>query len=203
MAISSGTILRVVASLLLPSNVIAQNIFYAVITDLVTSDEEDDVVADMKTWVQAMYTEVAAHMYDGINGSDVKVYEYDPIDEDWDEVGSDTWNINFTLATDMAPHGVAGLAHAKTIDPDVQASKYLPGFGDVGFAGSALSAGLVTAITDFCGVWVTGFTGTETGGTVVPGVWSTVGVVFKLFNGNFVVNGLAAYQRRRKPGVGI
>lgn len=203
MAISSGTILKVVVSLLMPDSVIAQNIFYTVITDLVTSDAEDDVVDDMIIWVEAMYTDLIGNLSDQMAGSDVKVYEYDPIDEDWDEVGSNTWSVTFTGTGDMIPHGVAAICYAKTLDPDVQAGKYIPGITEDSFSESDLNAGLVTDLAQFCATWVGGFTGTNTGGTVGPGVWSTVGAVFKLFNGNYVINGLAGYQRRRKPGVGI
>ena len=203
MAISSGTILKVVASMLMPDNVIAQNVFYAVVTDLLTSDDEDDVVADLVTWVEAMYTELDVYVSTDIASSDIKVYEYDPTDDDWDEVGTDTWTDSFASADDMLPHGVAAIAHAKTIDPDTQATKYLPGWGEGSCVESDLSAGAQTAIANFCGVWTAPFGGTATGGDFSPGVWSTVGVVFKLFNEAFVVNGVVGYQRRRKPGVGI
>lgn len=203
MSISSGTILKVVVSLLMPDSVIAQNIFYTVVTDLITSDDEGDVVSDIQDWVEAMYAPLNNYIVLGVEASDFKVYEYDPIDDDWDEVGADTWVDGFANASDMIPHGVAAISHAKTIDPDVQGTKFIPGFGDTVFIESDLSAGGVTAMGNFNDVWVTPFGGTATGGDFVPGIWSTVGVVFKLFNGNWVVNGVAGYQRRRKPGVGI
>lgn len=203
MAISSGTILRVVASMLLPDSVIAQNIFYTVVTDLVTSDDELDVVLDIGDWLADMYTQLASTVVDDVTASDYKVYEYDPIDDDWDEVGSDTWDDAFINSQDMVPHGVAGVCHAKSLDPDVQATKFLPGFGELGLTASDLSAGTISDMADFCDSWVTEFIGTATGGTFGPGVWSTPQEVFKLFSGVFVINGVAGYQRRRKPGVGI
>lgn len=203
MAISSGTILKVVVSLLLPDSVIAQNVFYSVVVDLVTSDDEDDVVADIIDWVEDMYGDLAAQICNDNTSSDVKVYEYDAIDDDWDEVGTDTWSVTFTNTGEMGPHGVAALVHAKSIDPDVQGSKYIPGLSDASIIISDIGAGLATALATFCGTWVTPFAGTATGGAFAPGVWSTARDVFVLFNGNFVVNGLAAYQRRRRPGAGI
>ena len=203
MAISSGTILKVVASLLMPDSVIAQNVFYSVVADLVTSDDEADVVDDIITWVEAMYDNIKANIVSGVTTSDVKVYEYDSIDDDWDEVGSDTWSITMSNGNDMLPHGVAIVCHAKSLDPDVQATKYIPGFADSLITESDVQGGAVTTTALFCADWVTAFTGAATGGDFGPGVWSTVGTVFKLFNGDYSVNGQVGYQRRRKPGVGI
>lgn len=203
MAISSGTILKVVASLLMPDSVIAQNVFYAVITDLVTSDDEDDVVSDMVDWVEEMYTQTAGSTVSGVQASDVKVYEYDSVDDDWDEVGSDVWTDTFSHASDMMPHGVAFICHAKTTDPDTQATKYIGGFAETAALDSDVVAGTITQLADFCDSWTDVRVGTATGGDIGPGVWSEAGTVFKLFNGNYVVNGVTGYQRRRKPGVGI
>lgn len=203
MAISSGTILKVVVSLLLPDSVIAQNIFYTVVVDLLTSDDEDDVVADLVTWVEAMYDALSTSIVTDVAASDIKVYEFDPGDVDWDEVGSDTWTDTFASAQDMIPHGVAAIVHAKTIDPDVQATKFIAGIGDLSAIASDLTAGTITELADFAVLWVTPFGGTETGGDFAPGVWSTARTTFKLFNEVYVVNGVVGYQRRRKPGVGI
>jgi hypothetical protein len=203
MAILDGTILKVVVSLLLPDSVIAQNVFYSVVTDLVTSQDELDVVTDLVTWVETMYTELNTRISTTASSSDIKVYEYDANDEDWDEVGTDVWTDGFSNVEDMLPHGCAALLHARTTDPDTQASKYIAGFSEVSCLDSDLNAPVITDLGDFGEAWVTAFVGTETGGTFGPGVWSTADAVFKLFSGTYVVNGLISYQRRRKPGVGI
>lgn len=203
MAISSGTILKVVVSMLLPDSVIAQNIFYSVVTDLLTSDEEVDVVTDIVTWIESLYATINTFIVDDVNASDVKVYEYDAIDDDWDEVGTDVWADGFSSEDDMFPHGVAIVCHARTTDPDTQATKFLAGLQELAALDSDLVGATVTAVGNFCDIWVAPFVGTETGGTFVTGVWSTADTVFKLFSGAFVVNGVLGYQRRRKPGVGI
>lgn len=203
MAIASGTILKVVASILMPDNVIAQNVFYTIVTDLVTSDDEADVVDDLVTWVEAMYDEIATGISDECAASDVKVYEYDPADPDWDEVGVAVWVDTFALVTDMLPHGAAQIIYAKSTNPDVQAGKYIAGLGELTCVGSDLDNGAITRGLAFAGEWVAQFVGLETGGTFDPGVWSTARTEFLLFNGNVILNGLVGYQRRRKPGVGI
>lgn len=203
MAISSGTILKIVVSLLLPDTVIAQNIFYSVVADLTTSDAEEDVVTDLVTWVEAMYTTLAGIISDDVVASDIKVYEYDSIDDDWDEVGTSTWADTFSSTSDMMPHGVACLIHARSTDPDTHGSKYIAGLSENNALDSDITGAAVAVLANFADDWVDAFIGIETGGTFGPGVWSEVGTVFKLFNGNYTINGLIAYQRRRKPGVGI
>jgi hypothetical protein len=203
MSISDGTILKIVVSLLLPDTVIAQNVFYSVVADLVTSDDEDDVVTDLVTYVEDMYDQLTGIISDTVVASDIKVYEYDSNDDDWDEVGTDTWADIFASGSDMMPHGVACLIHARSTDPDTHASKYIPGLSDNNALDSDITGAAVVVLADFADVWVAPFIGTETGGTFGPGVWSEADTVFKIFNGNYTVNGLVAYQRRRKPGVGI
>ena len=202
MAISSGTVLRVVAQMLFPDSSVMQNVFNVVVTDLVTSDAEEDVVTDCITWVEAMFTELVAYIDSGVDADEVFVYEYDAIDDDWDEVGSDIWTDAFAAVGGMSPHGVACLVIGRTIDPDVQGKKYIGGIQETSIAGSALAGLLITALTNFGVEWFTPFVGAETGGTFGPVIWSPTGTVPKVMTGASV-NGISAYQRRRKPGVGI
>lgn len=202
MAITSGTILKVVASFLFPDSVIAQNVFNVVVTDLVTSDDEEDVVADCITWVEDMFTHILAHIGDVVTTSEVSVYEYDSIDDDWDEVGTDVWSVTFTNANQMLPHGIACVVHARTIDPDTLGTKYLGGFTEEATNGSNVGVGLVALLVDFLDEWVTAFVGVETGGTFGPVIWSPTDTVARIMSGTGYVNGQVGYQRRRKPGVG-
>jgi hypothetical protein len=201
-AITSGTVLKVVATLLMPDATIAQNVFYAVITDLVTSNDEVDVVSDCKDWVEAMYYQIIARVSDQVTGSDVKVYEWDSTDSDWDEIGSDTLDLFNAGAIDMLPHGVAAVVHAKTLDPDTQGTKFIAGLTEGQTVDSDLSAACLADLALFCDYWTDVRVGDATGGDIVPGVWSTKGPVFRAMNGNYSVNGVVGYQRRRKPGVG-
>jgi hypothetical protein len=156
----------------------------------------------MVDWVEAMYFQLVDRVADVVHASDVKVYEYDPVDEDWDEVGSNTWDDFFNGATDMFPHGVAAVVHAKTTDPDVQATKYLAGLTENQALDSDLIANAVTDLALFCDLWTTARVGAATGGDITPGVWSVAQGQFRGFLGGYVVNSLLGYQRRRKPGVG-
>jgi hypothetical protein len=203
MAVSDGAILRVVASMLFPDSVIAQNVFYAVFADTGGSDDEDDVVSDLVDWCEAMFGEITGMIVNDVTTSEIQVYEYDAGDDDWDEVGSASWSVTFTDTADMMPHGVAAVLHNKTSDPDTWATKYIGGLGETQALDSDIIAGALADLADFVTDWNTSFIGAATGGTFGPGVWSEKDTVFKLFNGTGSVNGILGYQRRRKPGVGI
>lgn len=202
MTISSGTVLKVVASLLLPDDVIAQNVFNAVVTDLSTSDAEEDVVDDCVDWIEALYSDVADQIADVVTASDVKVYEYDDIDDDWDEVGTGDNTVSFTAIGEMVSHGVALIAHMRTIDPDTQGTKYIPGCAESGVNASNLGGAPLAAMADFVATWFTPFVGAETGGTFSPVVWSPTDTTPRAAILSGYVNGQVGYQRRRKPGVG-
>ena len=203
MAVADGAILRIVASLLFPESVIAQNVFYAVFTDTGTSDDEVDVVDDLAEWLEDAYALLDSWVDSSVSLDGIKVYNYDSIDDDWDEVGDVAIGLGFSGATDMLPHGVAYLTHAKTTDPDVQAGKYIGGWTEGCQADGLFSGTINTLMGTWAAAWVAPFVGTITGADFGPGVWSVAQNNFFLFNGNVVLNAIPAYQRRRKPGVGI
>jgi hypothetical protein len=203
MAVADGAILRIVASLIFPESVIAQNVFYAVFADTGGSDAEEDVLTDLATYIEAVYTTMTARVDDIISVTGIKVYNYDALDDDWDEVGDEVLNYDFEGSGDMCAHGVAGLVHAKTTDPDVQAAKYIGGILDAQMIEGTWVTGTVEDMADFAAEWSTPFVGIASGADFAPGVWSVVNKNFFLFSGVEVVNVIPAYQRRRKPGVGI
>lgn len=203
MAIPDGAILRVVASLLFPESVIAQNIFYAVFADTGGSDDDADVLSDLADYVEDMFSELDTQVADEIALDSIKVYIYDPLDPDWDEVGDELLTDAFANAEDMSPHGISMVIHAKTTNPDVQAAKYLGGFGETSTVDGLWGVGALTAAANFANTWTTAFVGAATGGDFAPGVWSPTKLNFFIFNGVEVVGGIPGYQRRRKPGVGI
>lgn len=203
MSITDGTILRVVASLIWTDGEIVQNVFNIVISGGGAPWDEDDVVADAIDWVEAMFAEIVTYLSTDIDGSQVQVYEYDPIDDDWDEVGSDSWVYDPTGATEPLPRGVAGLINAKTTDPDISGKKYIGGLVEGSVIGSLLEAGVVADLILLAALWTTGFTGNLTTATWTPVVWSIVNKVAQQLSGAVIVPTIPAYQRRRKQGVGI
>lgn len=203
MSLSDGDILRLVTSFLLPDSVIAQMVFNVAFADTGGSAEEIDVVDDLVDWAEAMLTHLLTRIVPECTTTDVKVYVYDAVDDDWDEVGTDTWSVTFTNASEMLPHGIAAVVHARTINPDVQGTKFIPGLGEATQVESDLSVGILADLVDFAAEWVAPFVGAATGADFAPLIWSVVRTTPILMSGDTVVNAQVGYQRRRKPGVGI
>lgn len=202
MSLIEGTVLRIALSYLLPEDVIAQSIINLVLTGGGGPFDEDDVLDDVKDYIDDILTEWALLAADSVETTLIQVYEYDTVDDDWDEVGIRVPTIDGSLAQDMLPHGVAAFTQGRTLDPDVSGSKYWPGFTEVSQADGRWTGGVVLGIGDIAVAWVDAQVGAASGATLTPGVWSVVETNFHPFNGIVVVNALPAYQRRRKPGVG-
>lgn len=203
MSITAGTILRVVVtSLWLDGNVV-QNVFNAVVTGGGSPWEADDIVEDAVSWAQDLFFNLTNQISDQMDGSQVQVYEYDSVDDDWDEVGSQAFTWNPSHTADEQPRGVAALINLKTTDPDVSGKKYIGGFTEGGCdAGLWLSA-VITALASFAVDWYAGFVGTDSGADWAPGIWSPTDTVFKQAIPAVIIPTIPAYQRRRKRGVGI
>lgn len=203
MSVTDGTVLRVVASFLWTDGNVNQNVYNCVITGAGAPWAEADVVADCEDWLDDMYLNIAGAMSDEIDGNEIVVYEYDSVDDDWDEIGSESWLFNPTGATDQLPRGVAALARLWTTDPDVQGKKYIPATTEGSLADGLYLQSFIDDVLDFAADWYTPFVGGATGGTFTPGIWSVAGTVFKAGINHVAASLIPAYQRRRKRTVGI
>lgn len=203
MGISTGDILQIASYLLWTDGGLAQMIFNAAIGGVADTWDDADIVDDAADWVESMLAEFVATGSNTLDGSEVKVYVRDFVDDDWDEVGSTSIVWNPTDAADPLPRGIAGLVNAKTIDPDVSGKKYVPGFCEDAQDDGLWVAGVLVELSDFADLWTDLFTGAVSGGAWVPGVWSPTRGNFYLFSGAHTVPTECAYQRRRKRGVGV
>ena len=203
MALSTNDILRVVVSLVLPDSVVAQNIFWVLFDNDGTSTDEDDVLDDLEDWIEGIYDNTKGSVSTAVSLDDMKVYVYDSVDDDFDEVGDRTVTTVGTSGTELLPHGVAVVTNIGTTNPDVQGRKYWAGFteglNDDGYIVSTAVASFALQAGDV----ITPFTGAATGSTFTPGVYSITRSAFFASNGEAGTNLLLGYQRRRKPGVGI
>jgi len=203
MSISVGDVLKVVAIAAWLDGSITENVFAAVVAGSGGPFDDADVVDDMVDWVDDMYANLTSKSTDEMDGSEVKVYKYDAVDDDFDEVGSDTWAWNPTSTTEHLPQGVAVLVNCKTSDPDVNGKKYLAGTTEAYNNNGSIESALLTDVAAFALDWVTGFVGATSGATFAPGVWSPTKTMFYAMSGSVIIPTIYAYQRRRKPGVGI
>lgn len=203
MTISTGTVLRVVAQMLWTDANINQNIFNALVSGGGGPWDEQDIVDDAEAWLANMYANIVGAMSDEIDGNEVIVYEYDPGDTDWDEVGSQAWVLNFTKVDEQLPRGVAALVRLWTTDPDVQGKKYIPALTEGDLVDGLFQGALITNLLAFAADWYNPFTGSVSGATWTPGIWSVKNSAFVQAVDHIATSTIPAYQRRRKRNVGI
>jgi hypothetical protein len=203
MSVVAGDILKLVVSLAWTDGAIMQNVYNAVVTGAGSPFDDEDIVDDAGDWATAMYDNLDANISDNLEGSQVQVYVYDAIDDDWDEVGSQSWTFAGVGVADQLPRANAALVIMKTTDPDVSGKKYIPGATTGAVDNGQLSVGFVANLVSYAVDWLSDFVGTTSGATWTPGVWSVVDTVFKAAASTAIINTIVAYQRRRKRGIGI
>jgi hypothetical protein len=202
MSIAVGDVLRVVAIMAWLDGNLNMNVFNAVIGGTGGPFDEADIVDDAVAWMNAIYGNMTGSTSDELDGSEIAVYVYDSVDDDFDEVGTDPWTYNPTSASEQLPRGVAGLINANTIDPDVQGKKYLGGLVEPSVTDGLWIAAQLANLALWADDWVTAFTGGTSGASWIPGVWSPTRTNFYPFSGAYTIPAIPAYQRRRKRGVG-
>lgn len=203
MTVSTGDILRVVASMLWTDGNVNQNVFNCEITGGGGPWDDQDVVDDCEDWLDNMYANITARCSDQFDGNEVLVYKWDAVGEDWDEVSSQSWSWNPSNVDDELPRGSAPLLQLWTTDPDVQGKKYLPAFCENTLVDGLYSGAIITDLLAFAADWYTPFVGGGTSATFTPGVWSVVNEVFRAGVDHIAASTIPAYQRRRKRNVGI
>lgn len=203
MAVIDTDVLRVVASILWTDGNINQNVFNCIVSGGVGPYDDQDVADDMEDWLDNMYANIVSVVSDECDGNEVVVYKYDAGDDDWDEVSSQGFVWNPTSISDELPRGVATLVRLWTVDPDVQGKKYLGGLTEGTIADGLISGATMILYLAFAADWFTPFVGAATGATFTPGIWSVAETLFFAGVDHIAVNGILAYQRRRKRNVGI
>ncbi len=203
MALSANDILKVVLSVAMPDSVIAQNVFWVLFEADGGSVDVVDVLEDMATWVEDIYTNMLNGIANNNVMEDVKVYVYDPSDDDFDEVGIEPATVTFTDVSQYLAHGISAYITARTTDPDVYGRKFLMGLTEDVNDDGYIASGYVANLANWSIDWTDPFVGASTGSGFVPGVYSFTRNAFFPFTGASSVSLLWGYQRRRKPGVGI
>lgn len=201
--ISNGDLLKIVVTMAFGDSHVVQNVFAAIISGGGGPWDVIDVLDDLDVYLTAVYDNITSIIDDGLDGTDIDAFVYDPIDDDFDDIGNEPWGWTPTSNGAEMPRGVAALVVAPTTDPDVQGKKYIGGLTEELFTGGVLTGAALTAIINWATDWIDPFTGSVSGATYTPGVWSTILKDVIPFRDSFSTNAIAAYQRRRKRGVGI
>lgn len=202
MTLTTGDILKVVATLAWTDGNIMQNVFNATVSGAGGPWDDNDVADDALAWVQNMFANLLTSISDEVDGAQVQVYVYDPVDTDFDEVGTNPWPFDAEASQDQLPRGAAGLITCRSDDPDVQGKKYIGGFTETGLTDGLIVPAILTVMLAFGADWVLPFTGAVSGATWTPGIWSPKGNEIFDCRNVIAVSSIPAYQRRRKRGVG-
>lgn len=203
MTVAVGDILRIVMNFTWDGGSIQQNVYNCKIGGSGGPFDAQDVCDDMADWMDNLYDNVKASMSQDLTSGLATVYVWDPVDGDWDELGSGNPAFSCSSVGDVLPYGIAAMIRANSTDPDVQGRKYLGGFTEDQQSDGSWGASPLTYFLAFGADWVAQFVGSTSGATFDPGVWSASSSTFYAFIANYIVNAIANYQRRRRPGVGI
>lgn len=199
MAIESGENIKVVVEHVLPEDVVALNVFYYW-TVFAEDQAEYLVMDDLKTQLEAIYTEIIANVVDGVDAGQIRFYKKTLLG--WDLLGSRTLNVTYTSGAGMVAQGVSYLVRAYTAEPRVIGRKYIAGAPVDALTDGVIGGTTLTALAGFATEWGTTVE-LSAGNELWPGVYSTVHGFVVVMSGTMVVPVHPGYQRRRRPGVGI
>ncbi len=201
MAIVGGTSLKVAQEINMPDAVTAMNIFYFE-TDFAAPQTEQTLLDWLEPWVEALFTSVDGEMSDLVELGEFTLYAYSVLYDRWDNKGTAAPTVVGTEVGSMLPHGVCGMVRAYSTNPRSIARKYLAGFGDAQQSNGVWGAPTLAALAAFGVLWATSIT-VSAGNFMHPGVFDNTLKIVHRFTGTEVVLSEPAYQRRRRPGVGI
>lgn len=204
MSISEGTIIKLAAGMLLADESVAQGIFWLVVEDVIGSGplDEEDVIEAAGNWIDILYAHIEGNINDDVIPGIVDVWEVDGPTGDLTPIGDGIQTWVPSQVSEQLPNGVAAIIQMKTANTDVTGRKFLPGFTEIGIADNNWGSGSLTQMALFAADWALAYDDPNDV-RLLPGVYSNTFNNFFLATGVVVINGIAGYQRRRKPGVGI
>jgi hypothetical protein len=197
-----GDVFRVVVRFNLNDITLATNtIAFSVVAGTCTDSE---LLAGCEQWVEDIYTEVDDCIRTDVSVEDSTVYEmtYNGSTSQWEVsriVGVISPSLTFTEIAETIPYGVAGLITLPTSHPRTFGRLFLPGMSTDQQEDNNINATdlakLALAAAEIIASWAPGTA------TAIYVLLSKGGVVRGALEA--LAKSLLAYQRRRKPGVGV
>lgn len=198
-----GTIWRTVGVIDMPDGTIATNNQYLLSSGTIGIADYTELKDEVRGWYNRMYDDISANSSSAADPREVEVYSVDNLTGEEISIGIAALTQNFLGIGDMCPHGVAGLITAK-VDAGRGTSKmFFPAIDGDDLTGSGtLSASYVTALAAAATEWLTGPLDVQAI-TLTPITWNPTTKTHKVVGTVAIASDVPAYQRRRKPGVGI
>lgn len=204
MPVYDGQVLKVVVTVTAPQTVIMQNVYYWLVGDVSGEGIPDaDILVRLDSKLTAMYGVIDSDMTNlaTVVDATVQVVQWDV--DHW-EVFQDVGIVDISLPggspTDMTVHGAAGLVTAQTPAPKTRARKFLGCISEGLTTDGLWVPAFVLDLASFAAQWLDDVVWDELY-SLSPVVAALGGLVRALISAT--TSDVPAYQRRRKPGVGV
>lgn len=206
MTIAIGDVVRVVLTWGVPLGTLAQNVWHMKMLSGAGAEPED-VLDSLDTQYTTAFSDIDQEINEEFSPELLELFQWDFTLHQWNGVGSKVLTgLVGSDAGDYLPHGVAYVVRYLTEASRRQGRMFIPGIPDTKVTDGVLGSSTESQLALFLADWGTDLA--PTGGlfelctfnTEPPSpLYETASVA----TGQYVVNSLPGYQRRRKPGVGI
>lgn len=201
MTIPNAAVLKVVQAINLPQSVEAINIYYFD-TAFQAEQEEQDVLDELELRMEGLYGYLTGYVSDQCSLGVMTLYRAMYGTETyWELEGTASPTVTFASTDDMLPHGVSLLTRAYTTRARTIGRKYLPGMSEGTIEDGVWNSTVLAAMASFNALWGTALN-IDANNQMNPSVFSTVTEFSYELTDEYVILSNAAYQRRRRPGVG-
>lgn len=198
MPVHAGDIVRVTAKLIGADGQAIENVFQ-LRNDGPGSVVDSLVDDDLGDWLETLYSELVPYQTGNVAYDSFIVHNVTQ-DITYDSFAWPTLTAG-SNSSQALPPGCCLLVGLNTLVPRVHGRKYFGQFGEDTQAGGGWGAGLLTAGATIAAAMVGSFIGSVSANTWLPGVTSKDGDFWAFETAR--VSATCAYQRRRRPGVGI
>ncbi len=197
MTIADNDVVRVTAALKRGLTDDVQNVFYAKLINGGALSQQD-LADDLAEWMESIYDSLEGSLYTDMTFDEIQLFNMtqgtpEPT-QAWPTL------VAGTSGNDGLSDGVAALVLGRTAVSKVIGKKYFGIFNEAAIADSLWVAATLSQLALAGADWIEPFTGTLTS-TWDPVVWRRASSTSEVFT-EAVVQGVSAYQRRRKRGVG-
>lgn len=201
MTVVTGDILKTVLNYSYPGAGTALNIFYWVYAGSTRPDSE--VTTAIKNWAIGGW----GNNWEDIASQDATIDSVDIQKVDGTglvlaDLGNEIVNLVGAQVGSVTSAAVSAWLGASTATPQIRGSKFVPGIAEASVQDGLLNAGALTNL----GLLLLEYLGNmDVGGgdVLTPGIISKRALAFVPFSNTGQITDVPAYQRRRKPGVGI
>ncbi len=200
MAVVNDDIIRATLSLVSARTQIHQNVFHYKYTG--SGDTDDEVGDEITAALDAAYTTIEASLDSGVVSTELDAWLWDAVLKQFDGIYSEPIiTIIGSQAGVSLPDGAAALVRLFTNKPRRQGRKFIGGMSEEGYADTGWAPAQLVALALFISAIVSAVI--TLNGTLTPGTFNLVTESFEPFKNAGSINTFCAYQRRRRPGVGI